>query len=365
METLEEKIKAIEEEIRETPYHKGTQHHIGRLRARIARLKEDIAQKEVKGRRGGGEGFAQRKYGDATVVLVGPPSVGKSTLLNKLTHAQSKVAAYDFTTLEVIPGMMDYHGAKIQIFDIPGIIGGAAHGKGRGREILSVARIADLIILLIDAGDDQQLGKIESELYAAGLRLNQKPPEIALHKKLKGGIKVISSSLNPQTVAEVAKEFRLANAEIHIKGKVTLDDLIDSLLGNRVYLSSLTVANKIDLIPESALPHFEEETIYISAEKGLGLSQLKAKIWEKLGLIRIFLKPQGGKPDMENPLIIKSGSTVLDAARKIHGEFAGAIKGAKIWGKSATFPGQTVSSTHLLLEGDVVTFLGRAKGDIL
>lgn len=358
METPEERIKAIEQEIRETPYHKGTQHHIGRLRARIARLKDEIIQKSAKGK-GGGEGFAQRKYGDATVVLVGFPSVGKSTLLNKLTHAQSKVAAYDFTTLEVIPGMMDYQGAKIQIFDVPGIIAGAAKGKGRGKEILSVAKVADLLILIADVFNYSQLEQIKTELHEAGVRPNRKAPEIIINKKLKGGIRVISSFLDPQTVAEIAKEFRLTNAEIIIKGKAAIDELIDSFISNRVYLPSLTVINKVDLLTGDGLPEKDENTIFISAENGIGLDKLKERVWEKLGLCRIFLKPQGRQADLENPLIIKEGLTIQEAARKIHGELAKSIKSAQVWGKSAKFPGQTVSLNHRLTEGDIVTFLTR------
>lgn len=69
------------------------------------------------------------------VALVGFPSVGKSTLLTQLTGTQSEAAAYEFTTLTCIPGIIHYNGSKIQLLDLPGIIEGAAQGKGRGREV--------------------------------------------------------------------------------------------------------------------------------------------------------------------------------------------------------------------------------------
>ena len=145
---IEEKIKDIEEEIQKTPYNKATSHHIGKLKAKLSKLKEESLQRSSGGHKG--QGFHVKKTGDATVVLVGFPSVGKSTLLNEITNAESKVGAYQFTTLDIVPGVMEHKNAKIQIFDIPGIITGASSGKGRGKEILSVVRTADLILIVLD-----------------------------------------------------------------------------------------------------------------------------------------------------------------------------------------------------------------------
>ena len=84
---------------------------------------------------GAGEGFEVQKYGDGRVALIGFPSVGKSSLLSQLTGTESEVAAYEFTTLTCIPGIVHYKGTKIQLLDLPGIIEGAAQGKGRGRQV--------------------------------------------------------------------------------------------------------------------------------------------------------------------------------------------------------------------------------------
>ena len=90
---------------------------------------------EPSGGGGGGEGFDVAKVGDARVALIGFPSVGKSTLLSKLTGTDSTAAAYEFTTLTCIPGNVYLNGTKVQLLDLPGIIEGAAHGKGRGRQV--------------------------------------------------------------------------------------------------------------------------------------------------------------------------------------------------------------------------------------
>src|SRR3989344_7851950 len=134
----EERIRELEEELKKTPYNKATQHHIGLIKAQIAKLREKIEKKAAG--RGATKGYTIKKTGDATVVLVGYPSVGKSTLLNKLTNAESKVASYEFTTLQVIPGLMEYKNAHIQVLDVPGVVKGAAAGTGRGKEGVSAMR---------------------------------------------------------------------------------------------------------------------------------------------------------------------------------------------------------------------------------
>jgi small GTP-binding protein len=136
---VEEKIKAIEDEMARTQYHKGTEHHFGKLKARLAQLRKLVGQ-----HRRGGARFSVRKGGDATVILIGKAFVGKSSIFNRLTGANSKVGDHAFTTQKIIPGIMDYGGVQIQVLDTPALELGEA-------EILSFATIADLVVVVCDS----------------------------------------------------------------------------------------------------------------------------------------------------------------------------------------------------------------------
>ena len=179
------KVNELEEELSTTKYNKKTQGHIGLVKAKLAKIKEEYQRKAAA--KGKGEGFSVRRTGDATAIIVGFPSVGKSTLLNAITNANSPVGAYAFTTLTCIPGLLDYNHAKIQVLDVPGIVEGAATGRGRGKEVLACAQSADLVIILLDVFHPEHLEVVKKEIYETGLRINQKPPQVKIAKKIRGG----------------------------------------------------------------------------------------------------------------------------------------------------------------------------------
>ena len=184
MPTTEDKIKELEAEYARTQKNKQTEGHLGLIKAKLAKLRRELEDQGSKSSGGGGErGFDVKKVGDTRVGLVGFPSVGKSTLLTTLTGTKSEAAAYEFTTLTAIPGTMKYRGARIQILDLPGIIEGAATGKGRGRQVISAARTCDMIMIVLDAGKPvTHKFLIERELDNFGIRLNQKPPDVKIKK---------------------------------------------------------------------------------------------------------------------------------------------------------------------------------------
>ncbi len=357
MSSTEEQIAEIEKEIRETPYNKATQLHLGRLKAKIARLKE---RQETKGSQKG-EGYAPKKAGDATCVLVGYPSVGKSTLLNALTHARSPVGAYDFTTLDVIPGVMVHNGAHIQMLDVPGLVGGAAAGRGRGKEVISVVRNADLILIVVDVFHEWQLSVLKAELYDAGIRIHERPPNVTVVKKARGGLvisrAVHASELDDATIKAILHDFRIHNADVIIREDVNVDRFVDALMPNRRYIPAIIVVNKIDQCAGSV--RFGD--IQVSAEKGTRVDALKDLIFDTLDFMRVYLKPPGRAPDMENPLIMRRHATVGDLCHALHGDMRRRFRYAQVWGKTARHPGQRVGTEHELTDDDVVTIIAQRR----
>lgn len=360
---IEQQIEEIEEEIRTTPYNKSTEQHIGRLKAKLAKLKEK-KEERGEGKAEGGGGYGIKKEGDATVALVGHPSVGKSTLLNKLTNAESEVANYHFTTLDVIPGVMHYNGAEIQLLDLPGLVEGAAEGKGRGREILSVIRNVDLIIIIGDIYRSK-ISKVEEELRNHGIRLNQDPPDIKINEKDKDGLRINTTveleEISKETVMDILREFGYVNATVVIRSNIDDQEFIDYLSKNRVYLRGFPIINKIDLIDEEEEEELQEELkdqdpLFISAEEGKGIEEVKERIFDELDFIRIFLRPQGEKADDE-PMVLKEGSTVKEVCKKLHSDFLDNFRYARIWGPTAKFPKQKVGLDHELVEGDTIRII--------
>lgn len=351
MANIEDQIREIEEEIRKTKYNKATEHHIGLLKAKLARLKE--AKESTK--RGGGQAGV-KKTGNAMVSLVGFPSVGKSTLFNKLTNAKSEVGDYDFTTVNIIPGMMVYRGAKIQILDLPGLIEGAATGKGRGKGVLSVVRNSDLIIIVTDINfpDPEPLIKI---LHDAGIRLNRRRPRIFLVKKDRGGIniqKTVNIDLDEDIISSIMREFKIVNADLIIRDKIDIDDLIDFLSGNRVYIPGIFVLNKIDQGIEKNVLNIAEKysMVKVSAINGEGLDSLKDAIFDALDFITVYLKPPNGKLEQ---MVVKRYSNIEMICRAIHKDFIKNFRYAVINGPSAKYPNQKVGLEHVVEEGDTIT----------
>ncbi len=372
-EELQERIAELELELKNTKVNKKTEMAVGQLKAKIAKFKEELEAKLAKGG-GKGEGFAVKKEGDATVGLLGKPSVGKSTLLGKITNKPSKIGAYEFTTLDCIPGLLHFKHTNLQILDLPGIIDKAADNRGFGKKVLSVVRACDLVVLVIDARFPlEEIDMLIRETKNAGIRLNAKKPNVEVKRMYKGGVSVplnnSSNTIPYELIESIMHDMKYTNVEVIIHERnLTVDEFIDACYGNLEYKNTIICMNKIDLFNREELKEkielinkkYPQFPLFgVSADEGINLDELKDFIWEKLGFIWIYLKEMRKEADMDNPLVVRAGDTLQRVIEKIHREMLIKFKYAKVKGKSAKFDWQRIGLEHVVKDKDIIEIYAR------
>ena len=162
----------------------------------------------------------------ADVGLVGFPNAGKSTLLSVITAAKPKIADYAFTTINPQLGIVEYRdGKSFCVADLPGIIEGAAEGKGLGHRFLRHIERNPVLLFLIPADSNDH--KKEFEILVS--ELGKYNPEL-LHKQF---IIAISKSemLDEELITAVKKELPKDIPHVFIssiaqKGLIELKDLL-------------------------------------------------------------------------------------------------------------------------------------------
>ena len=377
--TLLDQIAEIEKEMARTQKNKATEYHIGRLKAKLAKLRTTLLEGPAKSG-SEGVGFDVAKAGHARVALVGFPSVGKSTLLTKLTGTESIAASYEFTTLTCIPGNLFHKGCKIQVLDLPGIIDGASQGKGRGRQVIGVAKSADLVLMVLDAAKELEKNHrkiLEDELEAVGLRLNKRPPSIYLKQHKTGGIKF--SSMVPLTklgddpdkaVDAILREYKMHNCECLFREDCSVDDLIDVIEGNRKYISVLYVWNKIDTVSVEDVDRLARQPHSVvcasggGSGAGLNMDRLIDKIWHYLSLTRVYTMKKGEDPDFSEPVVMtagRHGTTVESLCDSLHRSLKQDHKYSIVWGTSPKHSPQHVGLSHVLHDEDVVRIVKKTN----
>lgn len=284
-QTNEEKLKWLEEMIKECPKHKSAESMLANLKTRRKKFLEKIERGKKVSKGAAKKGI---KKEELQAVIIGKTNVGKSSLLSLLTNARPKIAESLFVTMQPQIGMMNYDGVNIQLIEIPAIES-EYYDKG-------IVHTADLILILVD--DIRQIDEIENQL------------------------------------------------------------------GN-VQAKTLIVFNKIDLLDKNERRKLEARLesrklgfLMISAKTGENIKQIKEKIFNGFGKLRVFTK-EPGKPKSEKPVILESNSTVKNVAEKIFKGFSKNVIGTRIWGPSSKFPGQKVGLNHILKDLDVVEFKTR------
>jgi ribosome-interacting GTPase 1 len=304
-----EKLKILQEMFAIMPKHKGTDKLQADLKFRISKLKKEMQQKRKTARRG--DQYFVDKEGAAQVVLIGAPNVGKSQILSSVTNATPEVAPYPYTTLKPLCGMIPFENIQIQLVDTPPISSDFMEPWLSG-----IIRNADLVMLVVDLGSDNMRGETETVFR----RLDEYKIQLKTEEK----------ETNPLDGIAHKKTSLLANKSDSETSEENLT-FLEELYGQR-------------------FPIFT-----ISAQKGTHIEELKRYIFERLQILRVYTKTPGEKADFEDPVILNVGSTLLDAARTIHKDFARNLKYARIWG-TGVYDGQMVQKDFVLKDGHVVEF---------
>lgn len=358
---IAERIADIEKEMSRTQINKATERHLGMLKSQLVKLRAQLVEEASQGG-GGGPQFDVARTGDARVCLFGFPSVGKSSLLSKLTGYQSQVGDYDFTTVTAIPAVLEVNGVKIQLLDLPGILQGASTGYGKGKQVLGVVRSCDLIVFVIDAAKaDNEIKTLTEELHTFGIRVNEEPPKIDITPLVRGGVTIDTSC--PQTHLDIDFMLSLANANkfrsghIHLREDATVDRFIDAFhVKNLKYIPAMYVYNKIDTqtIEEIDRLAHKDRSVVASVIFNLNLDLISQTIYKNLNITRVYTKPPGGPPDFKEAVLLRNSTTVKDLCLHIHRDLVDNFKGAQVWGSSVKRPGQLVGLSHVLEDEDVV-----------
>ncbi|MEM2252557.1 MAG: GTPase [Candidatus Bathyarchaeia archaeon] len=364
----EEKIRLMREFLSLVPKHKGTSKLVANIRRRIAELERELERSKAR-RKGSGAGFAIPKEGAGQIVILGPPNVGKSSLLAAVTNAKPEVSPLPFTTQRPVPGMLQYEDIQFQLVEAPAIVEGASEGRMNGLQILSLARNSDGLMIMVDLSEDPvgQFYMVQSELDKAGILIRRPEGEVEIIRRAHGvGIQIVGggtlADCTYEDVKNLLESYRITSAVLKISGKVTLDNIEDAIFSHSVYKPTIVVANKLDLpgakekmaLLEGEVMRFKIPLLAVSCTSGEGLKKIGENIFRVLGIIRVYTKEPSSREPSTKPLVVKSGTSVIEVARELHSEIYKNFKYARIWGPSAKYPGERVGSTHILEDGDIV-----------
>jgi len=307
-ETTEDKLIALDEMYATIPKHKGTEKLRADIKRRISKLREKEKQSGKKGKRF--DEYHVVRQGAGQIVMLGPPNSGRSSLLARLTAAIPEIADYPHTTRAPLPGMVEFEDISIQLVDTPPMF-----GEHTERGIISLARNADAVALVLDSSDSALLEQIEDMRE-----------EASKSRTVLVGEKAAEREYPPPLLAKPA--FIIAN-KIDCPGALENLDVLREFYGE------------------------EFEIVPVSARTGEGLEDLRRRMFDSLGMVRVYTKMPGKPPDKEKPFTLRKGSTVIDFAAIVHKDVAHNLRYARAWGKGM-LDGAQVGRDHVLEDGDVV-----------
>ena len=320
--TDDERLPLLEEMLRITPKHKGTEKVRVDLRRRITKLKKGEGKKPAKK----GHSYHVSKHGAGQIALIGAPNVGKSQILASFTNAKPTVSPAPYSTFEPAIGMLDYENIQFQLIDIPPITEDFVQPW-----VLDIVRNADLLLLVLSLASDEILDQIETVKLAL----------------IKANIRTVGQfQPNQQDIAAISTND--VNGMGAFAVKFTKRALI---VANQ--MDNQDASDRLEILREF---YADESPICpLSAITGDGIDELRIAIYEQMEILRVYTKSPGKPVDPKDPIVLPINGTVIDAAMLLHKDFAENFKYARIWGVN-WHDGQTVSRDDVVHDGDILEF---------
>lgn len=308
--TIEEKESALEEMIATLPKHKGTEKIYADLKSKLAKIRREKEQGKKGGPSRHSSEYVIKREGAGQIVLIGPPNVGKSSLLKSLTNADVEITEYPFATRKPVPGMMKFEDVPIQLIDTPSI-----SPEYLDPYLMPFIRIADGLVICIDISSPDCLDQ----------------PAIVLDILRSAKIEIING-----TISETSK----STSPRRIPGFITAtkSDLEDAQTA--LELLREVVPQNIDIC-------------VVSIHDQGSLERFKHRVFKLLGIVRVYSKAPGKDPDMTCPFLLPTGSTVLDFAEAVHKDFRERFGYARVWG-AGKHEGQRVARDYIVCDKDIV-----------
>ncbi|MEM2739235.1 MAG: TGS domain-containing protein [Candidatus Bathyarchaeia archaeon] len=360
-----EKIRLMREFLALCPRHKGTEKLMAYVKRRIAQLEDELEYTRKAKARSRHESLIIEKSGDVQAAIIGYTNSGRSSLLSALTNAKPEVSDRPFTTLKPIPGMLIYNDVRIQLVEIPPLTRRFSEGYARGFNTLSLIRITDCLIVMVDLSDDpvRDFVEIISELKEFRILVEEPKGYVEVERADTGGIRIVGGRLVDSTIDDLRKlliSYRIPSAIVKIHGEITLDEVEDSLFGSYQYKPTIVIGSKIDL--PNARRNMERlknsiggrlTVIGVSCVTGEGLDLVAPSILKVMRIIRVYTKKPGELPSPK-PVVLREGATVGDVASIIHTELREKFRYARVWSGADGANFMKVGLNHKLRDGDIV-----------
>jgi ribosome-interacting GTPase 1 len=307
--TPEEKLAALEEMWRELPKHKSSEKIQADVKKKLSAARKALQQS---GRKGPVrvDPFAIPKTGAGQIALIGTPNVGKSSIVGGLTNANVRIAEYPFATALPVPGMVAYEDIQIQLIDTPPVTADHVPTGSSG-----LWHSADALVVVADLSSNAILEDVETclnHLSERNIRLIDGPRRLP---EQPGGTLHVAG-------------FLLAN-KLDVAGAGARLTMLRESFGKRVRIEPLSTRD-----PER-------------------MARLAELLFRLVHVVRVYAKPPGRKPDLNEPFVMPAGSNVHELARKVYRGLEDRVKSARLWGHGVA-DGQNIQLEHILHDRDIV-----------